>query len=388
MEVYVDDMLVKSQRSETHLGDLEEAFAIMRTYGIKLNPTKCTFGVGGGKFLGYMVTSWGIEANNRGDPPTEVPNVDQRCPKLNRSADRNLPFFKVLRKSKSFEWTSECEKAFIEHKNYLRSPPLLANPGLGDILHLYLAVSENAISSVLVREEIKIQNPIYYVSKMLQGAELRYSVVEKVVLALVTTARKLRPLIKWAIELGEHDIDHQARTSEKAHVLADFVVELFSESIPETETWMLHVDGSSNANNGGAGILIHGPKGVQIEVTARLSFQPTNNEAEYEALILGLELAHAAGARTLEVYIDSQLVAMQIEGIPRCENDRADSLSKFGASLSGIKNRTITGIMKDHRAISENVKVDAIQQPCSWKDEIMLYLKKGVYQRILCKRRA
>ncbi|KAL2252709.1 UNVERIFIED_CONTAM: Ribonuclease HI [Sesamum indicum] len=130
---------------------------------------------------------------------------------------------------------------------------------------------------------------------------------------------------------------------------------------------MLHVDGSSNASNGGAGILIQGPKRIDIEVAARLSFPATNNEAEYEALILGLELAHEAGARALEVYTDSQLVAMQIEGryeakeramsmylrkakswmerfdkctvqqIPREENDKADSLSKFGALLSGAE---------------------------------------------------
>lgn len=56
-------MLVKSQRPEDHLAHLEVAFNIMRTYGMKLNPSKCTFGVGGGKFLGYMVSSRGIEAN-------------------------------------------------------------------------------------------------------------------------------------------------------------------------------------------------------------------------------------------------------------------------------------------------------------------------------------
>ena len=134
---------------------------------------------------------------------------------------------------------------------------------------MYLAVSEHAVSSVLVREENKIQNPVYYVSKMLQGAKLRYSVVEKFVLALVVTARRLRPyfqshkiivltnqplksilsrpeasrrLVKWTIELGEHDIDYHARTSEKAQVVVDFVMELSSKLTQEVEPWMLHVD--------------------------------------------------------------------------------------------------------------------------------------------------
>ncbi|KAL2248079.1 UNVERIFIED_CONTAM: Retrovirus-related Pol polyprotein from transposon opus [Sesamum indicum] len=63
MEVYVDDMLVKSRRSQDHLEDLAQAFSIMNSYGMKLNLDKCTFGVGGGKFLGYMVSERGIEAN-------------------------------------------------------------------------------------------------------------------------------------------------------------------------------------------------------------------------------------------------------------------------------------------------------------------------------------
>ncbi|KAL0285396.1 UNVERIFIED_CONTAM: Retrovirus-related Pol polyprotein from transposon opus [Sesamum radiatum] len=65
MEVYVDDMLVKSRRKDDHLGDLKQAFDVMRAYGMKLNPSKCTFGVCGGKFLGYMVSERGIEANPR-----------------------------------------------------------------------------------------------------------------------------------------------------------------------------------------------------------------------------------------------------------------------------------------------------------------------------------
>ncbi|KAL2248305.1 UNVERIFIED_CONTAM: Transposon Ty3-G Gag-Pol polyprotein [Sesamum indicum] len=437
MEVYVDDMMVKSQRPEMHMRDLGTAFAIMRAYGMKLNPTKCTFGVGGGKFLGYMIAAiLGLKS------PSSIKDVQKLTGKIaslsrfiSKSADRNLPFFKVLRKPKNFEWTDECEQAFNQLKDYLRKPPLLVNPRVEDTLFLYLAVSEHAVSSALVREENKIQNPVYYVSKMLQGAELRYSMIEKLVLALVVTARRLRPyfqshkivvltnqplknilsrpevsgrLVKWAIELGEHDIDYQARTSEKGQILADFVIEMSNENAPKNESWMLHVDGSSNASNGGAEILIQGPKGIEIEVAARLSFQATNNEAEYEALILGLELAHEVGARNLEVYTDSQLVAMQVEGryeakertmtlylkktkswmerfekctvqqIPREENDRADSLSKFGALLSGVKSRSITIMIKEKPAIFETIDIKAVKQPCTWKDELMTFLSKGI----------
>jgi hypothetical protein len=63
MEVYVDDMLVKSEESKDHIRDLHEAFATLKQYGMKLNPSKCAFGISSGKFLGYMVSRRGIEAN-------------------------------------------------------------------------------------------------------------------------------------------------------------------------------------------------------------------------------------------------------------------------------------------------------------------------------------
>ncbi|KAL2242652.1 UNVERIFIED_CONTAM: Retrovirus-related Pol polyprotein from transposon [Sesamum indicum] len=451
MEVYVDDMLVKSSRSQDHIAYLEQTFATLRKYRMKLNPMKCTFGVAGGKFLGYLVSERGIEMNPEKieailklKSPTNIKEVQKLTGKLaslnrfiSKSSDRNLPFFKVLRKTKNFEWTEECEQAFQDLKTYLRSPPLLANPKGNEVLYVYLAVSENAISSALVREEGGVQSPIYYVSKMLHGAEKRYAQIEKLALALIVTARKLRPyfqghriivltnhplrnvlarpeasgrLVKWAVELGEFDIEYQARTALKGQVLADFMVEFVDE--PETEPssgkWMLHVDGSSNAGNGRIGILIQGPENIEIEVVARLSFPVTNNEAEYEALIMGLELSLEAGAKDLEVFTDSQLVALQIEGtyetreermilyhtkaksimskfnkcqvhqIPRHENDRADSLSKFGATLSRIKDRKITVMIKETSAIAEVVDINTANEKPSWKDEIVRYLRDGI----------
>ncbi|KAL2226151.1 UNVERIFIED_CONTAM: Retrovirus-related Pol polyprotein from transposon [Sesamum indicum] len=454
MEAYVDDILVKSKRSQSHIEDLAQAFSIMRTYSMKLNPDKCTFSVRGGKFLGYMVSEREIEANPEKiqvimnlRSPTSIKEVQKLTGKIaslrrfiSRSADRRLSFFKILRKAKNFTWTAECDQALQELKEYLTKPPLLANPKEGETLFLYLGVSENAVSSVLVRDKGSNQNPVYYVSKMLQGAESRYSKMEKLALALVVTARKLRPyfqshkvvvltnhplkhvmsrpeasgrLIKWAVELGQYDIEYKSRTARKAQVLADFVIELSGDQEePEAAEqpclkWMLHVDGSSNANNRGAGILIQGPKGIEIEVAARLSFPVTNNEAEYEALVLGLELAHEAGARDLEVFTDSQLIALQIEGIyetrdrtmtqykeiiqrlmgkfdkcsvlqvPRAENDKVDALSKFGAAMDGTRDRKITALVREQSALTNRAEVQVVSEVGSWKDEIVKYLEDG-----------
>ncbi|KAL0441204.1 UNVERIFIED_CONTAM: Retrovirus-related Pol polyprotein from transposon gypsy [Sesamum radiatum] len=179
MEVYIDDMLVKSEKEQDHIKDLEECFQILTTFGMKLNPAKCTFGVRGGRFLG------------------EVQKLAGRLAALNRfisrSADKGLPFFKILRGGAKFEWSKNGQEAFDELKKYLVSPPLLTKPETGETLYLYLAVSENAVSSVLVRQENREHLPVYYVSKVLQGAEPRYSQIEKLALSLVIAARKLRP---------------------------------------------------------------------------------------------------------------------------------------------------------------------------------------------------
>jgi len=140
VEVYVDDMLVKSRKAISHLADLEETFNTLRRYQMKLNPAKCAFGVSSGKFLGFMVSIRGIEANSEKiwamlemQAPCTTKQLQQltgRIAALNRfisrSTDKCLPFFKILRKT--FAWSNECEEAFGQLKEYLASPPLLSSP--------------------------------------------------------------------------------------------------------------------------------------------------------------------------------------------------------------------------------------------------------------------
>ena len=165
MEVYVDDMLVKSREELVHLDDLKEMFTTFKQYQMKLNPAKCIFGVALGKFLGFMESQRGIEANsekvqaiiNMSLPKTvkEVQKLTRRIASLNRfvsrATDKCLPFFKTLKQA--FAWTDECEIAFQELKRYLSNPPLLSLSKQGESLYLYLAVSETAVSAALIREE-------------------------------------------------------------------------------------------------------------------------------------------------------------------------------------------------------------------------------------------
>ena len=87
-------------------------------------------------------------------------------------------------------WTKECEESFQKLKDYLSNPPLV-KPSEGESLYMYLAVSNSATSSVLVRDDNGIQRPIYYTSRALADAETRYSNLEKLALALVVSARRL-----------------------------------------------------------------------------------------------------------------------------------------------------------------------------------------------------
>ena len=110
---------------------------------------------------------------------------------ISRASNKCRPFFQLLRKSSKFQWTSDCDRALQEPKHYLSSPPLLSTPTQGEVLYLYLAVSNHAVNSVLIREENGQQRPIYYKSKILLDAETRYLQLKKLSLALVNASRKL-----------------------------------------------------------------------------------------------------------------------------------------------------------------------------------------------------
>ena len=147
---------------------------------MKLNPSKCAFEVSSGKFLGFMISQRGIEANLdkiqailEMELPKEVQSFTRQVVVLNRfiskTIDKCLPFFKVLKKA--FEWTNECQETFQDLKVYLTTALLLSPSVLGEELYLYLPVSLHAVSSVLIKEEEKVQKPMYYTSWALRGVK-------------------------------------------------------------------------------------------------------------------------------------------------------------------------------------------------------------------------
>ena len=364
VQVYVDNMLVKSRREEDHLEYLKETFDTLRSYNMKLNPGKCAFGVTAGKFLGFMVSQRGIEANpdkiraimemKPSRNVKEVQSLSGKVAALNRFVSRAmekcLPFFRTLKKS--FEWTDECQQAFEELKAYLSAPPLLSPSQLGEELFLYLAVSPAAISAALIREEEKVQKPVYYANRALRRAEERYPPMEKLAFELVMATHKLKPyfqahtvvvltnrplrramsnpdatgrLALWAIELSEFDIQYRPRTAIKGQVIANFIAEFTHDEdkgAEEPSQWSVHTDGSSNRQAGGAGVVLLSPEGDVVECMIRLDFLTTNNEVEYEALVASLDLARAVGATSVVIYCDSQVITNQIIGDYECKGER------------------------------------------------------------------
>ena len=375
MEVYIDDMLVKSLVAQDHLDHLQQAFKVLEKYNMKLNPAKCSFAISSGKFLGNMVTKRGIEANLEQIRPIQniqphknikdIQCLNGRIAALSRfiskSSERCHIFFSKLRKTKDFIWTEECQKALNKLKAYLSSLPLTAKPKDGETLYIYLAVSETTVSAVLVREENGKQQPVYYISKTLLNAETRYNQLEKLALALVTAGRKLRPyfqchpivvltqyplrailhkpelsgrLTKWAVELSEYDITFQPRTAIKSQVLADFIADFSSDMQIQAEKellcleqqsntkWRFSVDGSSNSKGCGLGIVLTTPTGDIIQRSIRCKFKATNNEEEYEALIAGLDLAKELNIKNIKVTSDSQLVVNQLNGTYQAKDSK------------------------------------------------------------------
>ena len=174
IEIYINDMVVKSKMVSKHVGDLRAIFEILRKYKLRLNASKCSFGVGSGKFLGYMVTHRGIEVNpdqikainNLRSPqnPKEVQKLIGMAAALNifisRSADRCRPFFLLINKWKCFEWTEECATAFQQLKDYLTWPPIMSSLEPDEVLFAYIAVAPYTVSLVLIRVYCGIQQPV------------------------------------------------------------------------------------------------------------------------------------------------------------------------------------------------------------------------------------
>ena len=165
IKVYIDDMVVKSKVVSKHVGDLRNIFEILKKHKLRLNASKCSFGVRSDKFLGYMVSHQGIEVNPNQikaikslQPPRnpkEVQKLTRMTTALNRFisrlADKCRPFFLLMNKWKGFEWIEECALAFQQLKEYISHPSIMSSPEMDEVLFVYITVAPYAVSLVLIR---------------------------------------------------------------------------------------------------------------------------------------------------------------------------------------------------------------------------------------------
>ena len=220
-----------------------------------LNPLKCSFRVASGKFLSFIVCSRGIGINpdqiaatRNIKEPWKIRDVQSLARKvaalsrfISKAMDKCIPFLELIKRGKhKFEWTPDCVEAFQNLLDHLEKPSMLSKPIDHEHLFVYLAVLSHAISSALVREEDKIQRPVYYVSKKLVAAETNYLRIEKLAYSLLIASRKLhhyfqahpitvyidhplkqvlqrpeasRRLLKWNIELSQFDLNFHPQRS-------------------------------------------------------------------------------------------------------------------------------------------------------------------------------
>nr|GEX96594.1 reverse transcriptase domain-containing protein [Tanacetum cinerariifolium] len=254
LEVYVDDLIIKSRTEQEVIRDIEETFKTLREINMKLNPKKCIFGMREGMFLGYKVNANRlkvcldkVEAVLSLSSPKclkDVQRLNGKLASLNRflskSAKKSFPFFKTLKKKK-------------------------------EELIIYLAAEKEAISVVLMTERDRKQMPVYFVSRALQGPEINYTPMEKLIIAL------------------NDPLDTPMKDKEEL-----------------SDPWILFTDGSSCVDGSGVGLILTSPKGMEFAYALRFRFDATNNEAEYESLIAGLRIAEHMRIKNFQANVDSR----------------------------------------------------------------------------------
>ncbi|GKB79988.1 reverse transcriptase domain-containing protein [Tanacetum coccineum] len=444
LEAYVDDMVIKNNDEKVLTEDIAETFDNLWRVNMKLNPKKCLFGVEEGIFLGYMVTSEGIRANPKKNKaiddmqsPWTLKEMQSLSGKLaalkrflSRSAKKSLPFFKTLKditkeNKDEYCWTESAEKVFQEMKKVIVELLLLTNPVKEEMLYVYIAATTEAVSVVLLAERKGRQCPIHYVSRTLNEAKRNYAPLEKLALSLLHMSRRLRryfkahpikvitdqplkkilnkaqasgKLAKYSRELGAYNITYEPRSAMKGQVLADFLSEApvgtpteeffrLLAKFPnkdDMERWTLFTDGASNSKGFGAGLVLISPSGVEFTYALQLNFANTNNEAEYEALLVGLRMAKKMKVRNIDVKVDSKLVVSQINGsymanstsmikylsttkeciaefetfaiqnIPRNLNQKADILSKLATIAFDHLTKTVLVEVLTERSTDQN----------------------------------
>uniref|UniRef100_A0A2N9EWT7 Reverse transcriptase RNase H-like domain-containing protein n=1 Tax=Fagus sylvatica TaxID=28930 RepID=A0A2N9EWT7_FAGSY len=326
VEVYVDDMLVKSKKDEDHLVNLKETFQALRRYNMKLNPAKYVFGVSSDKFLGFMVSQREIEAN--------------------------LDKIKAILEMSPLKTVKEVQS--------LKGKAAALN------------------SSVLIREEERIQKLVYYTSRALRGAEERYSNMEKLAFALLIASRKLRPYFQThsIIVLTDYPLRKAMNKPDAAGRLEFTHPWKEDEQSEEDEAWTVNIDRSSTKEMSGVRVILVSPEKDKFEYALQLRFRATQRSGLIVGQVKGeYEAKEDRMKKYLTVVKDllTHFKKVELLQIPREENVAADRLAMLASS--GVE---IEGFIEiQGRPSTEEGIVNSITDNTTWMSPIIRYLREG-----------
>jgi hypothetical protein len=217
IQVYIDDVVITTRKEESLISDLAETIENLNRYKLKLNPTKCSFGVSTGQLLGFLVSARGIEANPEKiqailmmGKPTKLHDIQKLAGHVAvlsrfvaRLGEKTLPFYALMKKSDDkFEWTEEADTTFAQLKKVLSTPPVLVAPKEKEPLLLYIAATHQVMSIVLVVERSEegkahgVQRPVYFVSEVLSPTKQRYPHFQKTCIQCIHNSTKATTIFR------------------------------------------------------------------------------------------------------------------------------------------------------------------------------------------------
>ncbi|GJW99700.1 reverse transcriptase domain-containing protein [Tanacetum coccineum] len=308
---------------------------------------------------------------------------------LARSAERSLPLFDTLKditkeNKDEYRWTEDAEKAFQEMKKVIIELPLLTTPRKEEMLYVYLAAVEKAVSAVLLTERNGKQCPIHYVSKTLNEAKRNY---------ILNKAQASGKLAKYSIELGTYNIAYDPRNAIKGQVLADFLSEAPVGVSPEeffrlptqnqskdaAGKWTLFTDGESNRLHLAAKMKL---QTIYVKVDSKLVASHINGN--YVASITSM-IKYLATAKGCIAGFKS----FAIKNFPRNLNQKADILSKLAThAFDHLTKEVLVEVLSERPTDQREVNAILEEENDNWMTPIIWFLAEGVWPEDKDERRA
>ncbi|GKA34315.1 reverse transcriptase domain-containing protein [Tanacetum coccineum] len=348
----------------------EEKTAFHTPHGVYCY-TKMPFGLKNARATGRDVPG----VHDRPGRNKNVPRQDRSCAATSVPANNQggpEPQWEVGRPKQK----PEVEQAFKQLKQHISELPMLVAPKPKEEL-MYLSASHGAIDAILMTERDTIQTPVYFVSRALQGLEQNYTSMEKLILALVCAAKRLRRYFQ------AHPIAVITDQPIKQIMSRPIRTDASVKEAPQ-EPWILFTDGSSCIDGSGAGLILTIPERTEFTYALRFQFTASNNEAEYEALIVGLR-TYVAKEENMIKYLEkvktlvNDFANFSINRVPRSKNKKADALSKIAStSFAHLSKQVLVEVLQEKSIQEKDVAAVVEEEGPTWMTPITEYLKDEI----------